>query len=367
MITAQHVTDASYVNRAIEVFIHLGMVVLLTTACFLILRPFLPIIAWGIIVAIAVHPAYRKLQLALGGRRMLAAILITVVLLAVLLIPAGLLTRTLVTGVESFTNHIREGTLAVPPPPANVETWPVIGVPLNRAWNLASTNISGAMTVFAPQIKRVFPSLVSASVSISLTVLKFALSILVAGALLANTQGTSRASRSLANRIFGERGAEFEELTGATVRSVTSGILGVALIQTILGALGFLLAGLPGAGLWAVLLLIAALLQVALVVLVPAVIYMFTISAVTKAIIFAVWCLFVALVDNILKPLLLGRGVATPIIVVFLGAIGGFVAMGILGLFVGAIFLSVGYKLFLAWLAPPLRNDVPDAGEQTLS
>ena len=137
---------------------------------------------------------------------------------------------------------------------------------------------------------------------------------------------------------------------GATIRSVTNGILGVALIQSVLAGLGFLVAGLPGAGLWAVVFLIAAVLQVGALTLIPAVIYMFTISSVTKAVIFLVWCIFVALVDNVLKPLLLGRGVAVPIVVVFLGAIGGFVALGLTGLFLGAIVLSVGYKLLLAWL-----------------
>ena len=125
----------------------------------------------------------------------------------------------------------------------------------------------------------------------------------------------------------------------------------MALIQSVLAGLGFLVAGLPGAGLWAVMFLIAAVLQVGALILIPAVIYMFAISSVTKAVVFLVWCLIVALLDNVLKPILLGRGVAVPIAVVFLGAIGGFVAMGIIGLFVGAIILSTGYKLFLAWLA----------------
>jgi len=129
------------------------------------------------------------------------------------------------------------------------------------------------------------------------------------------------------------------------------GIIGVALLQAVLAAVGFLVAGLPGAGLWAVVFLVAALLQVGTLVLIPAVIYMFATASVTKAVIFMAWCLIVALVDNIVKPLLLGRGVAVPIAVVFLGAIGGFVAMGLIGLFVGAIVLSVGYKLFIAWLA----------------
>jgi predicted PurR-regulated permease PerM len=226
-----------------------------------------------------------------------------------------------------------------------------VGVPLKSAWSLASTNITAALRSFAPQIKAIVPGLLSASAGIGLTALQFALSIIVAGALLANSRGAAGAAHSLANRIFGEKGPEFEQLVGSTIRSVTIGILGVALIQSVLAALGFLVARLPGAGLWAVVFLVAALLQVGTLVLIPAVIYVFATSSATKAVIFMVWCLFVALIDNTLKPLLLGRGVAVPIAVVFLGAIGGFVAMGLIGLFVGAIVLSVGYKLFIAWLA----------------
>jgi predicted PurR-regulated permease PerM len=137
---------------------------------------------------------------------------------------------------------------------------------------------------------------------------------------------------------------------GATIRSVTTGILGVAFIQSVFAGLGFLAVGLPGAGLWSVVFLIAAVLQVGMLVLIPAVIYVFAVSSVMKAVIFLIWCAIVGLMDNVLKPILLGRGVAVPIIVVFLGAIGGFVTLGIIGLFIGAIVLSVGYKLFLAWI-----------------
>ena len=107
---------------------------------------------------------------------------------------------------------------------------------------------------------------------------------------------------------------------------------------------------MPGAGLWVVTFLLAAVLQVGAIVLIPAVIYVFVITSTTKAVIFLIWCMLVALIDNVLKPLLLGRGVAVPIAVVFLGVIGGFMAMGTIGLFVGAIVLSVGYEMFFAWL-----------------
>lgn len=351
MIVQSHFHDEDFTNRALEVSIHVGLLILLAAACFVILRPFIPLIVWGIIVAIAVYPGYRKLKDVMRGRGGLAAVLCTIVLLAILFVPVALLTETLIEGIQSMAAHVKDGTLTVPPPPPNLETWPIIGVPLSRAWNLASTNLTAALRSFAPQIKAILPRLLSASAGIGLTVLQFVLSILISGGLLAYAQSGAEVAGSLADRLFGVRGPEFQELVASTIRSVTIGILGVAFLQSIFAGVGFLVVGLPGAGLWALAFLFAAVLQVGPIVLVPAVIYIFMIASTTKAVVFLVWCIIVALMDNVLKPILLGRGAAVPIAVVFIGVIGGFMAMGIIGLFVGAIVLSVGYKLILAWLA----------------
>jgi predicted PurR-regulated permease PerM len=340
----------NYVSRALEVCIHVGLLILLAAACLLIIRPFVPLIVWGIIIAIAAYPAYRRLLILLRGHSGFAAVICTVFLAAVLIVPVVLLTGSLVQGIQSLAARLKEGTAIIPPPPPRIETWPIVGFPLKHAWDLASTKLSVALQTFAPQIKAAVPKLLFASAGIGLAVLQWILSILVAGVLLANAASGAKIARSLTNRLFGEKGPEFEELAGATIRSVTTGIIGVALIQSVFAALGFLVAGLPGAGLWGVIFLFAAVLQLGGLVLVPAVIYVFAIASTTKAVIFLVWCVIVGVMDNVLKPLLLGRGVAVPMVVVFLGAIGGFVAMGTIGLFVGAIVLSVGYKLLLAWL-----------------
>jgi predicted PurR-regulated permease PerM len=348
----QLATGKTQLNLTLEASIHIGLAILLAGGCLLILYPFLPLLSWGVIIAVAAYPAFKKLRGLLGEHGGLAATLFCVRLLSLLIIPMVLLAETLVDAAQEFAAHLQDGTLNIPPPPANVETWPVIGAPLHTLWDSASRDLGALLRSVAPKIKSVVPGLFSATATVGLTVLQFALSIIVAGVLLANAQAAYDATCALCERIFGEKGPEFQELMGATLRSVTTGILGVALIQSILTGLGFLVAGFPGAGFWAVIFLIAAILQAGVVVLIPAVIYMFTISTVTKASIFLIWCIVVALIDNVLKPLLLGRGVAVPIAVVFLGAIGGFVALGLIGLFVGAVVLSVGYKLFLAWLEP---------------
>jgi len=337
-------------RRALEVSIHVGLLFLLVTACLLILKPFLPLIAWGIIIAIAIYPGYLKLLKLLGGRGKLAAVVCTLLLMAVLIIPVSLMAGALVTGMQTLAVRLKEGTTIIPPPPPNIASWPLIGAPLAEVWTLASTNTATAITTFGPQLRSFVPGLLSASATIGVEVLQWLLSILVAGVLLANDSGGVEVSHQFATRLFGVRGPEFERLAGATIRSVTMGIIGVALIQSFFAALGFIVFAVPGAGLWAAVFLFAAVLQVGGLVLIPAVIYVFAVASTTKAVLFLIWCVFVGVMDNVLKPLLLGRGVAVPIAVVFLGAIGGFVTMGIIGLFVGAIILSVGYKLSIAWL-----------------
>jgi predicted PurR-regulated permease PerM len=350
VISASPSPDKSYLNRALEVSIHIGLIVLLAAACLLILSPFIAVVAWGMIIAIAGYPGYCRLQKLLGGRAGLASVFFTVFLLIISLVPIVLLAQTLIDGSQALAVRLHSGTVRISPPPPKIATWPVLGKPLSDLWTLASTDSSAALRKLTPQLKVAANGLFSAATGVGLGVLQFFVSILIAGFLLANSTKGANISRKLAIQLFGKNGEEFQALAVATVRSVTTGILGVALIQSLLAGLGFLAVRIPGAGLWALLFFIVAVLQIGGPALIPFVIYVFATAGTVKAVAFLIWCIVVALLDNVLKPLLLGRGVPVPILVVFLGAIGGFLAMGIIGLFVGAIVLSVGYKLFLAWL-----------------
>lgn len=352
MLTEQSLNDRqqAYIDNAVEASIHIGLLILLAVACLGIMAPFLGILAWGIIIAIAAYPVQKKLQAMLHGRAGLSSVFLTLAILGCLIVPFVLLAGTLVEGLQSLAAQLRDGTVSIPPPPDSVKTWPLVGVPLSNTWSSAATNFTSALRTFAPQLKAIIPRLLAGSAGIGLAVLEFALSIVVAGFMLANAGAGAEAAHSLAIRLFDKKGPEYEQLAGSTIRSVTTGIFGVALIQTVLAGLGFLFVGLPAAGLWALVFLMAAILQVGVVVLLPAAIYGFSIANTSGAVAFLVWCILVALLDNVLKPVLLGRGATVPFWIVFLGAIGGFVSMGMIGLFVGAVVLSVGYKLFLAWL-----------------
>jgi predicted PurR-regulated permease PerM len=340
-----------YVRRALEASIHIGLVALLIFWCFKIGQPFIQIIVWGIIIAVAIHPIYKRMKSALGGRDRLAATLITIFALIFLLVPTIMLSDSLINTAQEVAAQLEDGTLKVPPPSESVRSWPLIGGPVYNLWSLGSQDLEAAVSKTAPRLRKYGISVLSAAADAGVGILAFVVSIIIAGILLANADGAQQAALTLFRRLAGERGATFVQLAGATVRSVAQGILGVAMIQGVLGGLGCLVVGVPGAGLWALLILLLAVVQLpTILVLGPIIVYVFSTSSTITAVLFAIWSVLVGISDAFLKPLLLGRGVDVPMLIVFVGAIGGFITSGILGLFVGAIVFTAGYKLFLRWL-----------------
>jgi predicted PurR-regulated permease PerM len=366
MSTSNHRSnDKLFTARALEATIQIGLVVLLLYWCFKIGQPFLQIIVWGIIIAVAIYPIYDRLKSVLGGRGRLAATLITLLALIVLLVPTYMLSGSLINTAKELSLQLDKGTLSIPPASENVRSWPVIGEPLYEFWSLAANNLGAALSKMTPQLKKFGIPLLSAAAGAGIGILKFVVSIIIAGVLLANTASGSQAARAFATRLAGERGTKFVELAEATVRSVALGILGVALIQSFLAGLGCIAVGVPGAGLWALLVLILAVVQLpTILILGPIIIYVFSTSSTVIAVVFAIWSILVGISDAFLKPLLMGRGVDVPMLVIFIGAIGGFMTSGIIGLFVGAIILALGYKLLLAWLGEDTQpKDEPSKSE----
>jgi predicted PurR-regulated permease PerM len=346
------ISDRVFMKRTVEAAIRIGVIAGLIAWCFIIARPFLVPIIWGAIIAVAVFHGYEWLQTGLGGRRITAAVLITLLMLVVLVVPSVLLGESLVSGARNVVDSFQSGELHIPPPPDSVARWPLIGEPIAKAWTLASEDLEAALRQASPLLKGFGSWLLGAVGGAGLALLQFVLAIFISGAFLANSEATGRVTRAIAKRLVGERGPEFAAVAEQTVRSVASGILGVALIQALLAGLGFLIAGVPAAGLLTLVCLIFGVIQLGVViVLIPVVIYLFSTADMVTAVGFLIWAILVAPVDNILKPILLGRGVDVPMLVIFVGAIGGFLSAGIIGLFIGAVVLALGYKLFVAWLA----------------
>jgi predicted PurR-regulated permease PerM len=342
---------------AMDAVIRIAIVLLLAAWCFEIVKPFITSFVWGVIIAIAAYPLYDKLCAALAGRRGLAAGVMVLVGLLVLIVPSVMLSGTLVEGALQLADALRDGALEVPPPPDSVRTWPLIGEPIADFWALASENLENALRQIRDQLKSISLWLLKAVAGVGFGILQFVFAIVIAGVLLAHSRSGYRVSHSIAARLSGVRGERYAELAQATVRSVARGILGVAIIQSLLSGLGFLAVGVPGAGLWALLCLFLGIIQIGpTLILVPVVVYVFSTASTTVAVVYLIWSLFVGVIDNVLKPVLLGRGVDVPMIVIFVGAIGGFLSMGIIGLFVGSIVLVLGHTLLITWLndAEPL-------------
>ena len=343
--------QVTFVANALEAFIRIGVVALLVLWCFRIGHPLIQIILWGVIIAVALHPIHYKIKSIIGGRGKLAAVLITLFALVIVVTVGVMLSGTLIDGAKTLSFKIKEGTLAVPPAPQGVKNWPIIGKPLYQVWRLASVNLAAALSKFTPQLTAFSQWLLTNAAYTGVGILKFIVSIFIAGIFLTKADAGYKAAKSIGTRLAGEQGVELVNLAGSTLRSVVKGIIGVAVIQSLLTGIGCLAAGVPGAGLWALLVLILAVAQLpTLLVLGPLIVYVFSSASMATAVLFTIWSLFVGLCDNFLKPILLGRGVKVPMVIVFIGAIGGFINSGIIGLFIGAIVFVVGYQLFLAWL-----------------
>ena len=344
-------SDKPLIAKTLEITIHVGLVVLVLFWCFRIAQPFIQIFVWGVIIAIAIFPGYRWLNSVLGGRKKLAAVLVTLFLLVIIVVPCLMFATSLVETAQKLSADFSEGSLRIPAPSEKVKSWPVIGQTLYNFWHLSSENLTAAVGQIAPHLKSLGLWLLNTAAGAGFAIVSFGIAILIAGVLLANETRGIQVARAISVRLAGERGTDLVKLSGATVRSVARGILGVALIQAILAGLGCLVAGVPGAGLWALIVLILAVIQLpTFIILAPIVIYVFYTTSMVPAILFAIWNLLVGGCDSFLKPLLMGRGVDVPMLVVFIGAIGGFILNGIVGLFIGAIILSLGFKLFEVWL-----------------
>lgn len=350
--TPDAAAERQFLRRAIEASVRIALIAMVALWCFEIVRPFVQPILWGVILAIAMYAPYRKLAQGLGGRRKLAAGLLALVALLVLLGPTVALSKSLVETAAALAHQFNEGTIRVPPPPSGVADWPIIGDQLHQYWSLAASNLEAALQQIAPQLKELGLWMISTAARAGVGIVQFAISIVIAAVFLASARSASATAERILTRLVGDRGAELAEIAGQTVMSVTRGILGVAAMQSLLAGIGFLAVGVPAAGLWTLMVLVVAIVQIpAMIILLPIVLYVFSTHSTPVAAIFTVWSVLVALSDSVLKPLLMGRGVDIPMLVIFLGAIGGFLMNGIIGLFVGAVVLALGYNLFTAWLA----------------
>ena len=347
----QIIKPEDFSRRAVEAALKIGLLFVLLNWCFHIAKPFINPLAWGVIIAVALYPLHQKLTAWLGEREKLSAALVTGLLLLIILGPCGVLASIIGENVRELADSLQQNQLNIPQPPEKVAAWPVIGEALFNFWQLAASNFGEALKTFAPQLKQASKWLLTSGAMAIMAILQLLVSVIICGLLLINGDSGHRLALAIGRRLAGKKGEEWTELCIATIRGVARGILGVALIQALLAGVGFFLAGVPAAGLLTVFCLFLAVAQLPTFILIlPSIVYVFSHQDTLAATVFMAWMLGVGAIDNILKPILMGRGVDLPMAVVFVGAIGGMIFSGIIGLFVGAVVLALGYKLFLSWL-----------------
>lgn len=346
-----------------ETLIRVLLLVLLLVVCVRVFTPFSHLVILAIILAVALYPLYVRVVRWFGGRRGLAATALVLSGLLLLGAPIVLLGGTVTGQLSDLYHRVEDDTLALKAPDPKVAEWPVIGERVFATWSAAASDLPDFLKQHREMIRGYAKKALGMAASGLAAAGVFLLAIVVAGVMMVYAEAEGRVTGRILTRLTGpERGPRLQALCVATIRSVATGVVGVAFIQAVLLGMGFLLAGVPAAGVLALMVMFLGILQLpALIVSLPAVAWLWMSddggSTVAK-VLFSIWFVVAGLADNVLKPLLLGRGVDAPMLVILVGAIGGMVTGGMTGLFLGAVLLAVGYQIFMEWV----DRGVPDTG-----
>ncbi|MBC8751181.1 putative PurR-regulated permease PerM [Paraburkholderia sp. WC7.3g] len=347
-------------RELLDVLIRAGLIAVLAIFCFRIFVPFLNLMVWALILAITLDPLQARLRARFANKDGLIATLIILVAFAVILVPTYMLGVAVADSVENVMAVVKSGSFRIPPPADSVASWPLVGRNVYDFWQQASTDLTGLAHKFAPQLKDAGLALLGTLTGLGAGLLIFFVALIVAGILMAHDETGHKSAVQIASRISGpENGPQITDLCTATIRAVAQGVVGIAFIQMLLIGIAFLVMGIPGAGLLALAVLLIGIMQLpATLITVPVIIFVFVTEGFSTAtIIFSVYVFVAGLADNVLKPLLLGRGVAVPMPVVLIGALGGMVTGGVIGLFIGPVMLAVGYQLFWRWVEEQPRPE----------
>ncbi len=331
--------------------LQIALIAFLVYACGRIILPIAGILLWSAILAVLLYPLHLRLAVRLGNRW--SALLIGLVGVAVTLVPLIMVATSVGSTVYSLFSDLQNNSLIVPPPPPRLANVPLVGQKLTEAWALVATNMPVALAKYGQMLRGPAAWLVSSTGGLAASVCAFILSFTIAAVIVAYGTGAAAFAQRLLQTVIGSdtRGGRLVALTAATIRGVALGVVGVAIIQSLLIGVAFFAVGLPAAGLLTLATLFLGIVQVpATLVTLPVIGYVLATEATTPAIIFTVWTLAAGLSDNVLKPLMLGRGLEVPMPVILIGVIGGMLADGLLGLFMGPVLLAVGYVLLMEWL-----------------
>jgi predicted PurR-regulated permease PerM len=341
---------APFNSSTVDVAVRIGLLGLLGYWSLRVIGPFLTIALWSAILTVALYPLFDWLARRLGNRG-LAATLVTLLCLMIVIGPVTWLGFGLIHAVEFAFKGFDSNLFAIPLPAESVKGWPLIGGQVHRLWTLAATDTNAILLEAAPWLKPLGGKLLGMGQSVVVGLLQFVASIFVAGFMFSPGPQLVGALKALLRWVLSDRSEEMVQLAGSTVRNVSRGVIGIAIVQAFLAGLGFVVAGVPAAGLLTFLTLILGIVQIGPAILMVAiVVWSWTAMETTNALLFTAYMIPVSLVDNVLRPIVMARGLTTPMPVILVGVIGGVIAYGIIGLFLGPIVLSVAWALLLARL-----------------
>ncbi len=337
-------------NSIYDITIRLLITLLIVVWCLMIIYPFASIVLWSLILTLALLPLHKSLSERLGGSPKLSSFIIVFSIIVILVVPTAILIGNLLGEVKEQKANYENGTFAIPPPNEKVKEWPLVGDKLYDTWLLASQNLEETISVYQKELLDLGKKLIKGTTKAASGVFQILVSLVIAGFMMVYG-GIGESIRKFFRKLAGNRGDEFADVTTKTISNVVKGVLGVALILAVLHGIIFILAGVPYAGIWVLLILILGILQIPIVIVtLPIIVYLYATIDLGPAIMWTVVLILAGLSDNVLKPILLGKGAPVPMPVIFVGVIGGFVFSGFIGLFTGAIVLSIGYKLLIGWV-----------------
>ena len=336
-------------SNALLLFLRISFVAILLILSFKIIAPFILPIVWGIIISVGIYPVYKWLVNLFNGKNSIAATILAIFGISIFIVPFALLIMQSAESLETFLTNLDQGSFHIPSPSADVADWPLIGEKLFDIWSKSSENLTVLIEKLKPFIMDAIPGLFSSAAGAIGTVFQFVFSVIIAAVLLVYSEGGRKMAVSVFDVIIGKNGEEFVNLSISTINSVVLGVLGTAVIQTVFLGLGMFMIEIPAAGVWTVLVLLVAIIQLPpTLVMIPIIVYVFSIESTTVALIFTIWSVLWSMADTFLKPILMGKGSDLPMLVILIGALGGMVAFGIIGLFVGAVALAISYEVFVA-------------------
>ena len=296
----------------LDVLIRAYLILAMAMLCYRVFSPFLHLMVWAVILAVTLYPFHQALASKIGGKQGLAATLLVVVGVVLIVAPTAMLMSSLGDAVQQLVNDVQNNALQIPAPRPGVAAWPVVGKKIYNVWSQAHADLPALVQSMQPKISELAKTALGFVASIGGGLLQFMASFIIAGIIMAFGQSGSRGSLAIFERLVGNaRGSEFASLSAATIRAVAQGVIGVAFIQAIIVGFALLVAGVPWAGVLAVIVLVLGIAQVpALLVTLPAIVYIWSSGAYSTAAAIAYTVLLVlsGMADNVLKPLMLGRG-----------------------------------------------------------